>query len=116
MSASSGRGYASVVSLVRAVALPALNIVRSRASLVDGLAAALLAMAALVVYLSHRSDARLAVPALVCALAAVTTVAWRNRAPVAAVVVAGTGTALGAQLVGAHPLGTLGLVAGVASG
>jgi signal transduction histidine kinase len=68
----------------------ALSAIRRRALLVDGVAAAVLSALALAAS-SSSFGADVAFPAAVCALAATTSVAWRRRAPEAAVGVAGAG-------------------------
>ena len=82
------------------VALSALSVIRSRASLVDGVVAAVLSAAALAA-LPRSSGAGAVLLAVICALAATTTVAWRSRAPEAAVIVAGAG-AVGEWLTATH--------------
>ena len=60
--------------------LSALSVIRSRASLVDGVVAGVLSSAALAT-LPRSSGAGAVLLTGLCALAATTTVAWRNRAP-----------------------------------
>lgn len=98
---------------VPGVALSALSVIRSRASLVDGVVAGVLSAAALAT-LPRSSGAGAVLLAVICALAATTTVAWRNRAPEAAVIVAGAGGIGYEWLVGTHTLQPPDLVAGLA--
>jgi hypothetical protein len=61
-------------------------------SLVDGVVAGALSAVVFGLWVASSPAAGLAAAGMVCALTAATTVAWRSRAPEAAVIVAGAGT------------------------
>jgi signal transduction histidine kinase len=83
-------------------------------SVVDGVVAGALSAVVLGLWLSSSPASGLAALAVVCALASATTVAWRSRAPEAAVIVAGAG-AIGCEwLTGPRTLQHHVLVAGLA--
>jgi signal transduction histidine kinase len=106
--------YARQVGRGAEVARLALNAMGRRTPLVDGIVAGLLSAVALVLFASNPSRSDLAIPAVICALASTTTVAWRSRAPQAAVVVAGAGSIGYEGLLGRHSAHLLDLVVLVA--
>ncbi len=106
--------YAGRVGRAGEVAQPALRARGGWPSLVDGVVAGALSAVVFGLWVASSPASGLAALAVVCALAAATTVAWRSRAPEAAVIVAGAG-AIGCEwLAGTRTVQQHDLVVGLA--
>ncbi len=96
--------YARQVGRAGEVARSALRTKRSWPSLVDGFMAGAMSAVVFGLWVSGSSTSGLALLAVVCAMTSATTVAWRSRAPEAAVLVAGGGAIGYEALIGTHAL------------